>query len=83
MLKSPPSTAIVRARRHNPVSLRPRTPLPTKAAAFDIVHQSEIIGRGLGLFVLYTATLNYMHYRRIRKAVEQAKDEQKNDKNKK
>ena len=42
--------------------------------AIGIVEQSEIIGKGITFFVLFTATLNWMYYRRLRKKIE---DEQK------
>ena len=39
----------------------------------SLVHNSAIIGEYLGLFVLFTATLNWMSYRRIRKIMEDDK----------
>jgi hypothetical protein len=39
----------------------------------SLVHNSAIIGEYFGLFVLFTATLNWMSYRRIRKMMEDDK----------
>lgn len=39
----------------------------------SLVHNSAIIGEYFGLFVLFTATLNWMSYRRIRKIMEDDK----------
>ena len=44
-------------------------------ASFDnlndlIVHNSYIIGKYIGYIVLFTATLNWMSYRRIRRIIE-------------
>lgn len=53
----------------------------------SIVEYSEIMGKGLTLFVFFTATLNWLHYREMRKSMEaeaEAEAEQKkSDKNKK
>lgn len=56
-------------------------------ASFDnnfsdlIVHNSYIIGKYIGYIVLFTATLNWMSYRRIRKLIQD--DDNKKPKGKK
>lgn len=40
---------------------------PCRASLSEVlISQSAIIGKGLTLFVLFTASLNYLYYRRIR-----------------
>jgi hypothetical protein len=41
-----------------------------------IVHNSYLIGKYVGLIVLFTATLNWMSYRRIRKMIEDEENNQ-------
>jgi hypothetical protein len=45
----------------------------TNPLSESLVHNSAIIGEYFGLFVLFTATLNWMSYRRIRKIMEDDK----------
>lgn len=47
-----------------------------------LVSQSELIGRSLTLFVFFTASLNYLHYRDIRKRIEEYEKENLKKENK-
>lgn len=49
----------------------------------DLIFQSKIIGEGLTLFVLFTSTMNWWHYKQQREEIEEynKKDEEKFKKN--
>ena len=51
---------------HRPVAVRPR-------AAIDLQEGVALTGKFLGLFVLFTSTMNWWTYRRIRKENEKKK----------
>lgn len=57
-----PRVAPARPRR---LVVRPRADLQTA---------SEVVGKGLGLFVLFTSTMNWWYYRRVREEAEKNKD---------
>ena len=62
------------------VSPRVRRTAPCRASLSEVlITQSYLIGKGLTLFVLFTAALNYLYYRRIREDYE---NRSKNDKEK-
>lgn len=50
--------------------------------SLDVVETSYLVGKGLTLWVLFTTSLNWYHYRSIRKAAEK-KNEQRDEDNKK
>lgn len=57
--------------------------VPCRSSLSEVlITQSEIIGKGLTLFVFFAASLNYLYYRGIRIDVENLKKE-KEDKGKK
>ena len=75
-----------RARNHYINRINRKYPTQTKATFVDtIVHQSEIIGRGFILFVLFTSALNYFYYKDITSKIEESEAEQNtnDDQNKK
>lgn len=59
-----------------PVTLRPPVRRPVRApptrprAAIDIQEGAALVGKGLGLFVLFTSTMNWWYYRRTREDLE-------------
>jgi hypothetical protein len=48
---------------------RQRLPIRTRAG-FDLQEASALVGKGLGLFVLFTTSMNWWTYRRIREDIE-------------
>lgn len=61
---------------NQPIALRAithvRRTIPCRAASLSevLITQSELIGKGLTLFVFFTSALNYLYYRSIREDVE-------------
>jgi len=43
----------------------------------DLIFQSKIIGEGLTLFVLFTSTMNWWHYKQMREHYENSDEEKK------
>jgi hypothetical protein len=57
-----------------PVILKPPPRRPRKVAVRADLNQAiELTGKSIGLFVLFTTTMNWWFYRRIRKDVEEKK----------
>lgn len=53
-------------------------------ASMGIVEYSEIIGKGLILFVFFTSSLNWLHYRNLRQQMDDENEKgNKNNKNNK
>jgi hypothetical protein len=46
-------------------------------AAIDLQEGAALVGKGLGLFVLFTSSMNWWFYRRIREDVENKNKEKK------
>ena len=65
---------------HIPTCRRAILPRRCVSIRAGVVEQSEIIGRGMVLFVLFSSSLNWMYYRNIRRALEKEKEkDQKKD----
>jgi hypothetical protein len=50
-------------------------PMAMPIVSSDLMTQIEIFGRGVTLFVLFTASLNYLHYKNLREKVEEVQRE--------
>lgn len=60
---------------HRPLRVtrtRPRHPVRTRAG-IDFQEATALVGKGLGLFVLFTSSMNWWYYRRIREDAEKKK----------
>lgn len=49
----------------------PRRRISPKATPLDVTEISYFVGKGIILFTLYYCSLNWMHYRRVRKEAEE------------
>ena len=56
-----------------PVPVRTRRLCTRPRAAIDFQEGVALVGKGLGLFVLFTSTMNWWVYRRTREDVEKKK----------
>lgn len=60
----------------------PRLPLSRALASADLIHASEVFGKGIILFTGFYCTLNYMYYKELREKIEEKRSDEK-DKNSK
>lgn len=73
---------VLRYVKPNSRSIRRRI-APCRASLSEVlISQSAIIGKGLTLFVLFTTSLNYLYYRRIRIEAENLKSKEDKDQEK-
>jgi len=72
MLSRPPSVITV---RRSLATVPSRRVVSTRAV--DVVRVSQVIGDGIGAFVMFYCTLNWLHYRGIRLRYEKKKDDEK------
>lgn len=63
---------------------RPVRNVPRRSSSLNefVIQQSYIIGKGLTLFVLFTASLNWMYYRGLREYKEEQENMTDKDKDK-
>ena len=59
------------------VPVRPRRVMMRPRAAIDLQEGAALVGKGLGLFVLFTSSMNWWFYRRVREEAENKNKDKK------
>jgi hypothetical protein len=72
----PKSVAVVRPQRPVPFAQRPVARVRSLPPELEWL---PVFGKTVTLFVGFTAALNWLHYRKARKRIEDARTEERND----